>query len=513
DDLARFYQVTDAYDDLGLGGLNVAAAERAQQFHLLEERLPRPSRQVAQDRLLDIRADALHRHRQLRAVDGLDAELDRAVVEGGDVLEDEHRRPHLLGQFGVDFGQAIEDLPLGGPVGVVEHLRQVLHPAAARRIGAGHGPEPGLEGGLHLLDHVGAGAAHAGDAQGHVTLEVGVEPRQHLGGIGGGLVGEDQPHRLGMLLLEELHQLVGAHVAQPGERPLGAAADDPVQHLGALWALPAGEDLPSDMDAAGGDEAVAGHLLVDLAQDRVDHLRVDLSQAGHLAGEDLHFLFRQVPQHLGGVVRAHGNDESRRLLGRGQILGSGEFAHLLSASQLRSNAAISSGWDWTRPTTSSWMFGSAGSDSSAGAPTGNASRVGAGSRADWGETSTGRRRRLRPMKRKDRATISSRAAPAISVRCASSGLGSGSSATGASSEAGNGIADTSTTSPRRVSRPTAADTRRCTSSTGIGVAPVWVPSSTTTATERRSMVPGASVIDVTTRSTPYSRSVSFFVYS
>src|SRR5690606_30964805 len=159
DDFARIVELPDAGDDLGLSGLHVPATDGTQEIHLLEECLPGPGRQVAEDGLLHVGADALHRHRQRLGVDRLDHELDRPVVEGGDVLEHEHQGAHLLGEIGVDLRQPVEDLPFRRPVGVVEHLRQVFDPTPTGGVGARHGAKAGLEGGLDRLDHIGRGPA------------------------------------------------------------------------------------------------------------------------------------------------------------------------------------------------------------------------------------------------------------------------------------------------------------------------------------------------------------------
>ena len=75
--------------------------------------------------------DAAQGEAEVLRVDLLQHELDAAVVELDDVLEDEEQHPDLLGQLGVALGERVEHVALGGAVGVVEDVGERLD--AARR--------------------------------------------------------------------------------------------------------------------------------------------------------------------------------------------------------------------------------------------------------------------------------------------------------------------------------------------------------------------------------------------
>src|SRR5690606_2246774 len=119
------------------GGLDVAGAHGTEQLHLLGQRLLRALGEVAHDGLVDVGAHALERDGQLTGVDGAQHLLDRAVVEGDDVLEHEHQRPDLFGELRVVGLEAGQDRPLRAAVGVVEHRGELLDAASTCATTAG----------------------------------------------------------------------------------------------------------------------------------------------------------------------------------------------------------------------------------------------------------------------------------------------------------------------------------------------------------------------------------------
>ena len=92
-------------------------------------------------------------------------ELDRAVVELDDVLEDEQQAPDLLGQLLVGLGQRVEHVALGRAVGVVEDLGERLDAAGGRVLLLDDAVELLLITLSTCLTTSGGGLAHPRDAQ------------------------------------------------------------------------------------------------------------------------------------------------------------------------------------------------------------------------------------------------------------------------------------------------------------------------------------------------------------
>ena len=113
---------------------------------------------------LELLAGALEGHGPLRAFDVLEHRLDVVVGELGDVLEDEHQAADFLDQVGVFLGEVLQQAPLGGAIGDVEHLGHALHAAGVLELLAHHARHAVFEALLDLVDDLGAGLAHGGDA-------------------------------------------------------------------------------------------------------------------------------------------------------------------------------------------------------------------------------------------------------------------------------------------------------------------------------------------------------------
>ena len=88
-------------------------------------------------------------------------------AEAGDVFEDEHQAADLVDQLGIFLRQAVEQRPLGRPVGDVEHLGHRLDAAGVLEALAHHARHPALEALFHLADDLRVRAAHRGDAADH----------------------------------------------------------------------------------------------------------------------------------------------------------------------------------------------------------------------------------------------------------------------------------------------------------------------------------------------------------
>src|SRR6185437_5952600 len=180
DDGTRILEAADGADDPALRLLDHAAALWRLVLHLLEEHLGPALRHVAQDLLLDLLGDAAERHREVLLVHVLQHELDAAVVELDDVLEDEQEHLDLLGELRVFLGERVDHVALGAAVGRVEDVREALHAAGGRVVLRCHERELAADDLLHVLDHVRTRLAHRGDPHRHVGLHAGWKLGQHL---------------------------------------------------------------------------------------------------------------------------------------------------------------------------------------------------------------------------------------------------------------------------------------------------------------------------------------------
>src|SRR5690242_5520845 len=171
-DRARVLEAADGADDAALRLLDHAAALRRLVFHLLHQHLGAALRHVPEDLLLDLLGHAAERHREVLLVHVLEHELDAAVVELDDVLEDEQEHLDLLGELRVLLGERVDHVALGAAVGRVEDVREALHAARGRVVLRGHHRELAPDDLLHVLDHVRTGLGHRGDPHGHFRLHV-----------------------------------------------------------------------------------------------------------------------------------------------------------------------------------------------------------------------------------------------------------------------------------------------------------------------------------------------------
>ena len=175
DDLTGVFQTSHDRDDLRLSGFDVCPADGAEQFELFVEGLGRSLRHVAGYGFLDLGGDALHRQCELLGVHLLDDLLNELVLEGRDVLEDEHQGPNLLGEVGIDAGQPLQNRLLGGAVRVVQNLSEILDATLDLDLGLADGAEALSQCRLDPADHVGGRAAHGPDAERDFGLELVVE--------------------------------------------------------------------------------------------------------------------------------------------------------------------------------------------------------------------------------------------------------------------------------------------------------------------------------------------------
>ena len=183
-------------DDLGLRLLDRAGADRAEQLDLLEQVLGGALGEVADDLVADVGAHALERGGQVVGLDLAQHQLQRPVVDGDDVLEDEHLRADLLGELGVACCPATRGSSARWPRRAVDDLDQRLD-AADRGHRPGCSSEPIRRSQLLLdqADHLRRGAVHDGDPVRDLGLLLRREAGEDLGRLRGGQVGQHQRDR------------------------------------------------------------------------------------------------------------------------------------------------------------------------------------------------------------------------------------------------------------------------------------------------------------------------------
>src|SRR5215211_841286 len=101
---AGVLELADDRDDTALRLLDDRAALRRLDLELLEEHLRAALRHVLHDLLLDVVGDAAEREREVLLVGLLEDQLNPAVVDLDDVVEDEQQGADLLGQLVVELG-------------------------------------------------------------------------------------------------------------------------------------------------------------------------------------------------------------------------------------------------------------------------------------------------------------------------------------------------------------------------------------------------------------------------
>jgi hypothetical protein len=127
-------------------------------------------------------------------------------------------------------------------------------------------------------------------------------------------VREDQGDDLGVLVLEEGHELPDVGVPQRGEGHLAVRSVHPRQHsIGGVSAQAGGEDLAGELDATAADQLLAGHHAVELGQDAVDVLDLHRTQTHQLPRQRLHLARPQLGQQDAGLLLAHLGEEDRGL--------------------------------------------------------------------------------------------------------------------------------------------------------------------------------------------------------
>src|SRR5215212_1669970 len=126
---ALLLERADDADDLGLRLLDRAGAHRAEQLDLLVEVLGGTLGEVPDHLVADVGPDTLERRGEVVGLHLAQHLLQGPVVDGDDVLEDEHLRTDLLGELGIGVVQPLEDGALGGPRRAVDDLDEGLDAA------------------------------------------------------------------------------------------------------------------------------------------------------------------------------------------------------------------------------------------------------------------------------------------------------------------------------------------------------------------------------------------------
>ena len=161
-------------------------------------------------RRLDLVADAAQREREVLLIGLPQDQLDRAIVELDDVLEDEQQAPDLGGELLIGLGQRVEHVALGGAIGLVEDLGERLDAAGGRVTPAGRSRRASLASPPRpCLHDVRAGLAHPRDPQRDLGLIGSRAGREHLRGERCVQVGDDERDRLRRLVAQERDDLLG----------------------------------------------------------------------------------------------------------------------------------------------------------------------------------------------------------------------------------------------------------------------------------------------------------------
>ena len=156
-------------------------------------------------------ADVLH-------VDLLQQLLDRLGVEDQQVLEDEHQLADLVRQLGVLLVQVLEDVALGGPVGVVQDVDQRLDAAGRLEVLVDQARQLALH-------HGSTSRSTSGAVRSIAAMRIATSVCSSCGNMPitwaravGGQVGHHQRDRLRVLVLQEVEDLDRVDLAQELER-------------------------------------------------------------------------------------------------------------------------------------------------------------------------------------------------------------------------------------------------------------------------------------------------------
>ncbi len=183
---------------------------------------------------------------------------------------------------------------------------------------------------------------------GDVGRQVLVEVRQHFRRHVCRLVGEDHGDGLGVLPGQKLDELVDLDPSEEAEGPGLALLDAFARRERRLCSQAKRLCFCQRVDR----QEMVEHVL----DDRSSLVRIDVAEREDVVCQHLDLVLVEVLEHTFGLVGPDGEDERRRLLlgcecDHAQLLGSSRR----SASQLRSNVAISSGWRSTSSMTSEAM--------------------------------------------------------------------------------------------------------------------------------------------------------------
>ena len=207
-------------------------------------------------------------------------------------------------------------------VGGVEDVDERLQPARLREVGLlDDRRELAFEDRLDLLDHLGRGAVHLGDAQRDVALQLlGQRAQHHRAGVGVH-VREDERDRLRVLVLEVGEHLAGVGAAQELERRRDHRDAEVVEDLVGLAAAEARlEQLARGRVAALRHVGARGVDLGELVEHLFDLVDLEMVEARDLRHDLGDLLLAQRPQHRGRALLARLHEQDRSLLGAGELL-------------------------------------------------------------------------------------------------------------------------------------------------------------------------------------------------
>src|SRR5690554_328593 len=343
-DLAGVRQAANHLQDGLLFGFHLRYPDRATRLHVFAQQVGGAARHVAQKLLHKLFGSTLERHHQRVAVDLLEQQLDAAVVEIHEVLEQEHLVDDLLGQvfavcaYRFDGGlfqrgvHQVEDLGCGS---------YAAHLAALEVLAVEHARQYFGE----LLQGCGLYPAEGGNTQHHVVTQLVLEQLQYVGGLVTFKVNQNGSDDLRVLVANHFSDHRGFHQIQRIDTAAAALVLENVldQAGGTLAAQRLGQHR-ADMFA--GVEVERDELIgfVMKVEQYLPHLLVgDLGHGGHLHAQLLDLLGTQVLEHFRCAVLIEGEHQNGAAAHAGHGLGRGRHSLFI---QLRMIMAIMRGSSW-----------------------------------------------------------------------------------------------------------------------------------------------------------------------
>jgi hypothetical protein len=319
-DDAFFDQTAHHLQDFLLFGLDLGDAHRAACFELLAQRLGRAGRNVLEYLLAQLGGGALQRYHERLGLHFLHQRLDRLVVDLDEVVEREHVVHDPLRQLAVGLAHVLEHRGLDAGAHQVQHLGRRLDAAERRlahRVGAGQQRRHHL---VQVLQRRRLDAVERRDPHHDLVAVAFGEQLQHRRGLVEVEVDQDRRDDLRVLVAQQLGDRSGVHPLEALDAGDVGALQDAVEQQGGLVFAERLAQHRADVLVGVVDEAqlLLGDRMEEL-QHGLEALARDRLHARDRLADALHFLRRQVLQHLGGVFLAERHQQDRGILEAGLV--------------------------------------------------------------------------------------------------------------------------------------------------------------------------------------------------